>query len=101
MSQKIIWCEMRKKNKREELVPDLTPLMDIMFLLLIFFIVTSVFRKNEHLLSLNLPQTHGSGQKNSPKNNNGQKYGYPKQHNFDECNRYHMQTKENWSPDSV
>ena len=26
---------MRKKNKREELVPDLTPLMDIMFLLLI------------------------------------------------------------------
>lgn len=49
----------RKHRKREELVPDLTPLMDIMFLLLIFFIVTSVFRKDENLLALNLPNSEG------------------------------------------
>ncbi len=50
---------MRRNRKREELVPDLTPLMDIMFLLLIFFIVTSVFKNDQNILALNLPKTEG------------------------------------------
>ena len=54
---------MRRKKHREELLPDLTPLMDIMFLLLIFFIVTSVFRKDETVLSMALPKTEGEASK--------------------------------------
>jgi biopolymer transport protein ExbD len=49
----------RNRNRREELTPEMTPLMDIMFLLLIFFIVTSVFRKNESILALSLPKIEG------------------------------------------
>jgi biopolymer transport protein ExbD len=50
---------MKRNKRRDELVPDLTPLMDIMFLLLIFFIVTSVFRNDQNILALNLPKTEG------------------------------------------
>lgn len=46
----------KKQNRREVLTPDLTPLIDIMFLLLVFFIVSSVFRKDEATLFLNLPK---------------------------------------------
>ncbi len=46
----------RRSNRREALAPDLTPLIDIVFLLLIFFLVTSVFRKKELALLLKLPQ---------------------------------------------
>jgi biopolymer transport protein ExbD len=49
----------RNRKRREELTPEMTPLMDIMFLLLIFFIVTSVFRKNESILALSLPKIEG------------------------------------------
>jgi biopolymer transport protein ExbD len=42
-------------KRREPLSPDLTPLIDIVFILLIFFIVTSVFKKEELALLLNLP----------------------------------------------
>jgi len=51
---------MRRRRKREDLTPDLTPLMDVMFLLIIFFIVTSVFKKNEALLNLQLPTAEGT-----------------------------------------
>jgi biopolymer transport protein ExbD len=47
---------MGRRNRREGLAPDLTPLIDIVFLLLIFFLVTSVFRKQELALLLKLPQ---------------------------------------------
>jgi biopolymer transport protein ExbD len=40
---------------REALIPDITPLIDIVFILLIFFIVSSVFKKEELTLNLQLP----------------------------------------------
>lgn len=45
------------RKHREFLAPDLTPLIDIVFLLLIFFLVTSVFKKEDFALLLNLPKT--------------------------------------------
>lgn len=44
-------------KRREPLSFDLTPLIDVVFILLIFFIVTSTFRKNEHKLSITLPSS--------------------------------------------
>ena len=43
------------KKHRESLTPDITPLIDIVFILLIFFIVSSVFKKEELALTLELP----------------------------------------------
>jgi biopolymer transport protein ExbD len=40
-----------------ELTIDLTPIVDVVFILLIFFIVTSVFKKEELALLLNLPSS--------------------------------------------
>ncbi len=42
-------------KRRQPLSFDLTPLIDVVFILLIFFIVTSTFRKNEHKLVISLP----------------------------------------------
>ena len=42
-------------KKREVLTPDVTPLIDVVFILLIFFIVSSVFKKDQLALALNLP----------------------------------------------
>jgi biopolymer transport protein ExbD len=47
---------MSRRKRRETLTADLTPLIDVVFLLLIFFLVTSVFRKDELALLLKLPQ---------------------------------------------
>ena len=44
-------------KRREQLTPDMTPLIDVVFILLIFFIVTSVFKKEELALLLNLPKS--------------------------------------------
>ncbi len=43
---------------REELTINLTPLIDVVFLLLIFFMVTTTFSKENHL-SVNLPEANG------------------------------------------
>ena len=43
------------RKHRETLTPDITPLIDIVFILLIFFIVSSVFKKEELALNLQLP----------------------------------------------
>ncbi len=48
-----------RHKKREILTPDLTPLIDIVFILLIFFIVSSVFKKEELALNLSLPSSNG------------------------------------------
>lgn len=48
---------MARKSRREYLTPELTPLIDVVFLLLIFFMVSSVFKKEELALLLNLPKT--------------------------------------------
>ena len=42
-------------KRRESINPDLTPLIDVVFILLIFFIVSSVFKKEELALMLDLP----------------------------------------------
>ncbi|XOB62786.1 ExbD/TolR family protein [Campylobacterota bacterium DY0563] len=43
-------------KRREYIGLDLTPVIDVVFILLIFFIVTSVFKKDELALMLNLPE---------------------------------------------
>jgi biopolymer transport protein ExbD len=54
---------MGRRQRRETLSMDLTPLIDVVFLLLIFFLVTSVFKKEELALLLKLPKTEqGVGQ---------------------------------------
>jgi len=45
-------------KRRESLPIDLTPLIDVVFILLIFFIVSSVFKKEELALMLDLPSSH-------------------------------------------
>lgn len=47
---------MGQKRSRQELTPDLTPLIDVVFLLLIFFMVATVFKTDELALLLNLPK---------------------------------------------
>lgn len=44
-------------KRREQLGIDLTPIIDVVFILLIFFIVTSVFKKDELALMLDLPSS--------------------------------------------
>ncbi len=47
-------------KRRESLTPDITPLIDVVFILLIFFIVSSVFKKEELALALNLPESNAT-----------------------------------------
>ena len=55
-----------RKRSREASTIDLTPLIDVVFLLLIFFMVSTVFKKEELALILNLP----SGETSESKGNN-------------------------------
>ncbi len=43
------------RKKREMISPDLTPLIDVVFLILIFFMVSTTLKKDERALSLILP----------------------------------------------
>lgn len=45
-------------KRREALGLDLTPVIDVVFILLIFFMVTSVFKKEELALLLDLPTSN-------------------------------------------
>lgn len=45
------------RKRRDTISPDLTPLIDVVFILLIFFIVSSVFKKEELALVLDLPSS--------------------------------------------
>ncbi|MCF6330589.1 MAG: biopolymer transporter ExbD [Sulfurimonas sp.] len=48
-------------RRRESITPDLTPIIDVVFLILIFFLVSSTFKKDELSLDLMLPSsTHSS-----------------------------------------
>ena len=58
------------RKHREFLLPDLTPLIDVVFLLLIFFLVTSVFKKEDMVLLLNLPKSSYSTQEVNTKDIN-------------------------------
>lgn len=59
---------MSRKSRREQLTPELTPLIDVVFLLLIFFMVSSVFKKEELALLLNLPKTEEGKTESNAKN---------------------------------
>jgi len=50
-------------KRREPLGLDLTPIIDVVFILLIFFIVSSVFKKDELALVLDLPSSNASEMK--------------------------------------
>ncbi|EAT13314.1 biopolymer transporter ExbD [Bermanella marisrubri] len=47
-----------KRQSKDELSLNLTPLIDIVFLLLIFFMVSTTFTKENHL-AINLPEASG------------------------------------------
>jgi biopolymer transport protein ExbD len=49
-------------RRREPLAPDMTPLVDVVFLLLIFFLVSTAFKKEELALLLNLPASEAAVQ---------------------------------------
>jgi biopolymer transport protein ExbD len=49
-------------RRREPLAPDMTPLVDVVFLLLIFFLVSTSFKKEELALLLNLPASEAAVQ---------------------------------------
>jgi len=56
-----------RRKARETITPDITPLIDVVFILLIFFIVTSVFKKEELALVLNLPSSKAQELEVEPK----------------------------------
>lgn len=41
---------------KKRIRPDMTPLIDVVFLLLVFFLVSSMFKKQETALNLSLPE---------------------------------------------
>ena len=47
-------------KRREHIAPDLTPLIDVVFLILIFFMVSSTFKKEELALLLTLPDANNA-----------------------------------------
>ena len=47
-------------KRREHISPDLTPIIDVVFLILIFFMVSSTFKKEELALLLTLPKAHSA-----------------------------------------
>ncbi len=49
-------------KRREHISPDLTPLIDVVFLILIFFMVSSTFKKEELALLLTLPDANSATQ---------------------------------------
>ena len=55
---------MAKRTRR--IRPDMTPLIDCVFLLLVFFLVTSVFKQDESVLKLILPETQSEVKRDTP-----------------------------------
>ena len=47
-------------KRREPLGIDLTPLLDVVFILIIFFMVSSTFKTQEKILNLTLPSSDGT-----------------------------------------
>ncbi len=56
-----VYVPERKKRKREDvkLQPPLTPMIDVTFQLLLYFLLTSTFRKDEGQIPGSLPATTG------------------------------------------
>ena len=57
----------RYKKKRALLTPDVTPLIDVVFLLLIFFIVSTTFNKYGNI-DIDLPTSTLTSEENDDKN---------------------------------
>ena len=55
---------MAKRTRR--IRPDMTPLIDCVFLLLVFFLVTSVFKQDKSVLKLILPETQTETKRDTP-----------------------------------
>ena len=55
---------MAKRTRR--IRPDMTPLIDCVFLLLVFFLVTSVFKQDESVLKLLFPETQSEVKRDTP-----------------------------------
>ena len=55
---------MAKRTRR--IRPDMTPLIDCVLLLLVFFLVTSVFKQDESVLKLILPETQTETKRDTP-----------------------------------
>mgnify|MGYP000323577463 FL=1 len=55
-----------KRQNGEDLSIDLTPMIDVVFLLLIFFMVSTTFTKESHL-EIDLPQSSAEPAKNAVK----------------------------------
>lgn len=49
----------KRQSDREESIIDVTPLIDVVFLLLIFFMVSATFTHQSHL-KIDLPKAHGN-----------------------------------------
>ncbi len=56
------------RKKREKLRPDLTPLIDVVFLLLVFFMSISSLQQKKSILSLELPEIAAPPSQEKPKN---------------------------------
>ncbi|MDA0279378.1 MAG: biopolymer transporter ExbD [Proteobacteria bacterium] len=54
-----------KRANREELAINMTPLIDVVFLLLIFFMVTTTFSRETRLL-VNLPEANAEAAESNP-----------------------------------
>ena len=55
-----------RRQSKEEVTVNLTPLIDIVFLLLIFFMVSTTFTKENHL-SISLPESSSDETGQPPK----------------------------------
>ena len=55
-----------KRQRNAEVTVNLTPLIDVVFLLLIFFMVSTTFTRETHL-SLDLPEASGEEQPDLPR----------------------------------
>ncbi|MGI0116575.1 ExbD/TolR family protein [Zooshikella sp. RANM57] len=55
-----------QRQSREDVTVNLTPLIDVVFLLLIFFMVTTTFTKESHL-EIDLPEASGNQVAEQPK----------------------------------
>lgn len=58
---------MKSRGRNREITTDLTPLIDVVFLLLIFFMVSTVFKAEDYALGLSLPKSEAGKQENKPK----------------------------------
>ena len=51
----------RRKNDNDEAIINITSLLDVMFILIIFFLATSTLQREEHDIKVNLPSRSEQG----------------------------------------